>query len=109
MSLKLLGLMRRANALSVGQDKTIPAIKSGKARLVIISNDASDRVTRNAENALKDRKCNLVKAPYSSEEIGKAIGITQCTILAVTDEGFSKAFCESLKKITTEGKKEDGT
>lgn len=100
MSLKLLGLMRRANALSIGQDNAIPAVKNGKAKLLLLSSDASERNIRNAENAVKGKKTELIYLPYTNEEMAGAIGVDSCTMLAVTDKGFAEAFKKSLNNQT---------
>ena len=103
MSLTLLGLMRRANALSIGQDKAIPSVKSGKAKLLLIPSDATDRTVKNAECAVNNSKAQLIQVPYTSVEMAQAIGIENCMMLAITDEGFAKSFIKSLTKEKTEG------
>ena len=37
--LNLLGLMRRANALSLGEDKALDSLKAGKAKLLLFASD----------------------------------------------------------------------
>ena len=103
MSLKLLGLMRRANALSIGQDKAIPSVRNGKAKLLLIPSDATDRTVKNAESAVKDSSVQLIQVPYTSSEMARAIGIDNCMMLAINDEGFAKSFRKSLTKEITEG------
>ena len=39
-ALKLLGLMRRANAIQIGEDKTGAAVKAGKAKLLLLAADS---------------------------------------------------------------------
>ena len=48
-ALGLLGLMRRAGAVHLGEDKALDAISTGKVRLLLLSADASDRARRRAE------------------------------------------------------------
>ena len=103
MSLKLIGLMRRANAVSPGQDKAIQDVKSGKAKLLIIPSDASKRTIRDAENAVKGKSAQLTTVPYTNDELSKAIGLDSCTMLSVNDKGFADALLKSLKKESTEG------
>ena len=41
-TLKLLGLMRRANAIAIGEDNTGAAVQSGRTRLLLLAADACD-------------------------------------------------------------------
>ena len=45
-ALGLLGLMRRAGAVHLGEDKALDAISTGKVRLLLLSADVSDRARR---------------------------------------------------------------
>ena len=98
MSLTLLGLMRRANAIEPGQDKAMAAVKTGKAKMLILPADATERAERNAAFATEGRRIKVLKVPYTNEEISHAIGIGGCTMLAITDKGFAGAFEKSLNK-----------
>ena len=40
-ALKLLGLMRRANAIQPGEDRAGEAVQAGKARLLLLASDAA--------------------------------------------------------------------
>ena len=47
--LHLLGLMRRANALAVGEVNTGSTARAGKAKLLLLASDASENARRRAE------------------------------------------------------------
>lgn len=96
MSLQLLGLMRKANALAPGSDRAHEAISKGKAKLLILPKDAGERTHRNAENFLTGHSALMITAPYSNMEIAEAIGLGGCSMIAVTDAGFAEAFVKSL-------------
>jgi len=94
-TLGFLGLIAKAGALAYGTFATEKTVKSGKAYLVLIANDAS-------ENTKKDI-CNLCdghEVPYriwmNKEQLGTYVGKGERTVLAVTNEGFADAL---VKKI----------
>ena len=47
--LGLLGLMRRAGAISPGEDQAAEAVRAGKGKLLLLASDVSDNARRKAE------------------------------------------------------------
>jgi ribosomal protein L7Ae-like RNA K-turn-binding protein len=94
--LNLLGLMRRANAITVGEDKTAEIVRAGKAKLLLLSADASDNAVRKAENLANGRNVQLLRLPFDRAELGGALGIGGCSVAAVTDLGFASAWMKLL-------------
>jgi ribosomal protein L7Ae-like RNA K-turn-binding protein len=84
----LLGLAYRARKCISGEELVVKEIRNGKAKLVIISNDAS----ANTRKKITD-KCNTYSVPLafvnSREALGQAIGKNERVVVAVLDEGFS--------------------
>ncbi len=95
-ALSLLGLMRRAGALQIGEDKAIDAVHSGKVRLLLLAEDASDRARRHAEAMTNGRRFQLVSTHYSREALGQALGTGNCAMAAVTELGFANALMKEL-------------
>lgn len=91
MNINTFGLMRRAGALELGQDKALAAVKNGKAKLLVLPSDAGDRAKRNAEFATENRKTSAVTVPWTNRELSEAVGIGGCTMMAVTNKGFADA------------------
>ncbi|TFB23172.1 YlxQ family RNA-binding protein [Filobacillus milosensis] len=93
--LNLLGLAFRANKVSLGEDAILNDIRSGKATLVLIANDASS----NTRKKFSD-KCNSYNVPYrivgTRAEISHAIGKEDRVAAAVLDEGFTKKFLQLI-------------
>ena len=91
--LSLLGLATRASAVSSGE---FMPVKEGRARLVIVGNDASDNTKKNFLNM-----CTYYHVPCffyaTKEELGHAIGKEMRASLAVTDEGFAKNLIGKLE------------
>jgi len=94
--LSMLGLAAKAGKIVSGEFSTEKAIKSGKAFLVIVSEEASE----NTKKMFRD-KCSFYEIPiylYASKEmLGNAIGRQFRASLAVLDPGFANSLEEKLK------------
>ena len=53
--LNMLGLMRRANAIQIGETNTGAAVRGGKAKLLLLAADASDNARSRAEGCTRGR------------------------------------------------------
>ena len=95
-ALNMLGLMRRANAIQIGEDKTGAAVKAGKAKLLLLAADASDNARRRAETFISGRNVQLVPLPFDKAELSERLGVNGCSMATVTDLGFANAFVKLL-------------
>ena len=95
-SLHLLGLMRRANAIAVGEVNTGAAARGGKARLLLLASDASDNAARRAEGFSAGRDLPLAALPFTKEEFSAALGVNGGSMAAITDLGFANALLKAL-------------
>ena len=85
---QMLGMAARARMLIMGEDLVVREIRSGNARLVIVSEDAS----KNTMKKLTDKSTfyNVEKHVFGSrEELGHAVGKESRVVLALTDAGFA--------------------
>ena len=100
--LNLIGLATRAGKTVSGEFSTEKAVKSGKAFLVIVSEEASGNTRK-----LFTDKFTYYKVPicYFGEkgELGHAMGKEMRASLAVTDEGFAKAIVKQMNIIGGSG------
>ncbi|MFL6517746.1 MAG: YlxQ family RNA-binding protein [Bacillus sp. (in: firmicutes)] len=87
--MSLLGLANRARKIISGEELTVKQIQSGKARLILLSADASANTTKKITD-----KCNSYEVPYKIVEnrhlLGQAIGKEPRVVVAVLDDGFAK-------------------
>ena len=70
--LNLLGMMRRANAITIGEDKAAEIVRAGKAKLLLLASDVSENAARKAgsePSKVSSTNCVLWIAAYSSLEI----------------------------------------
>ncbi len=101
-ALKLLGLMRRADAIRPGEDRAGEAVQAGRTKLLLLASDAADNARRRAENLVNGRRAQLIELPFDRTELGGALGLASCSMAAVTDLGFAGALTELLAGIDPE-------
>lgn len=102
-TLNLLGLMRKANAIAVGETNTGGAVRAGKAKLLLLASDASDNARSRARGFTHGRDVVTVTLPFTKDEIAAHIGVSSCAMAAITDIGFANAFMKSLAAAVPEG------
>ena len=92
----MVGLATRARKTVAGEFSVEKAVKERKAKLVIVSQEASDNTKKLFLN-----KCKYYKIPIfiygSKEELGSATGNGSRASIAILDVGFSKSIENMLK------------
>ncbi|MEH7335587.1 YlxQ family RNA-binding protein [Neobacillus drentensis] len=87
--MSLLGLANRARKIISGEELSVKEIRSGKAKLILLSADASQNTTKKITD-----KCNSYEVPYKLVEnrflLGQAIGKEARVVVAIMDDGFAK-------------------
>ncbi len=85
----LLGLANRARKIISGEELSLKEIRSGKAKLVLLSKDASTNTVKKITD-----KCKSYDVPFrmieNREVLGHAIGKDARVVVAVLDGGFAK-------------------
>ncbi len=102
-----LGLAARARKVESGEFCTERAVKSGRARLVLLAGDASE----NTQKRFRDM-CTYYHTEWrvygDKESLGHAIGRGERASLAVMDEGLARAIKEQLTDRNQDGGSEHG-
>jgi ribosomal protein L7Ae-like RNA K-turn-binding protein len=92
--MSLLGLANRARKIISGEELTVKEIRSGRAKLILLSADASPNTMKKITD-----KCNYYHVPLKTVEnrdvLGQAIGKEARVVVAVLDVGFA----EKLKTL----------
>lgn len=101
-ALGLLGLMRRANAVEIGEINTGTATRAGKTKLLLLASDASDNARDRAESFARGRNVTVITAPFTKEDISSSVGVGGCSMAAITDIGFANAFMKALAGTSEE-------
>ena len=102
-TLNLLGLMRKANTIAVGETNTGGAVRAGKAKLLLLAADASDNARSRARGFTHGRDVVTVTLPFTKDEIAAHVGASGCAMAAITDIGFANAFMKSLAAAVPDG------
>ncbi len=97
-TLNLIGLATKAGRTASGEFSVEKAVKSGRARLVIVSEEASDNTGKMFANM-----CTYYRVPICvfgrKDELGRACGKEMRTSLAIMDEGFAGALVKQMNRI----------
>ncbi|OEH92319.1 YlxQ family RNA-binding protein [Bacillus solimangrovi] len=87
--MSLLGLANRARQCISGEELVVKEIRSGRAKLVLLSGDASDNTTKKIRNKSTSYHVPM-RIVQDRFELGKAIGKPHRVTVAVLDDGFAK-------------------
>ena len=94
--LSLISLAKKAGKVVSGEFATEKEIKTGKAWLAIIADDASDNTKKKFRNM-----CEFYKVPFyiygNKDILGHTIGKEFRASLAILDEGFAKGIRKHLE------------
>lgn len=97
-----LGLIQKAGMLSSGDDTVEIDVRKNKAKLLIISEDASANTRKKFEDMANSKKIECIVFG-KKDDLGSAIGKSPRSILAVKDSGFAKAFSCKVSSINNGG------
>lgn len=95
--LSLIGLAARARKTVSGEFSTEKSVKSGKAAMVFVAEDASENTKKKFRNM-----CDFYQVPIyflaDRERLGRSIGKEFRASLAVEDDNFAKAILKALQE-----------
>ena len=97
--LSLLGLAKKAGRLCVGEESVGTAARAKKARLLLLASDASDNTARRASHFAEAGACLCAALPCTKAELGRAVGLENCAMAALTDWGFASAAGQRLTAL----------
>ena len=91
-----LGIMRKANALAIGETDSGAAVKSGKAHVLCLASDASDNARKRGETFVRSRSVPLLRLPYEKALLQQIFGKPGCSMFCISDLGLASAFVGAL-------------
>ena len=97
-SLNYLALARKAGKAELGEEPVGAAARAGKAYLVIVASDASDHSWRRAQSFVAGTQQLCIKAPFTKDQLGQAIGRTSLAMAALTDAPLALAFVKAMEE-----------
>ena len=95
-ALSYLALARKAGLAELGEEPVCNASTAGKAKLILVASDASEHTWRKAQSLGSGTPQQLVRLPYTKDEMGFAIGRTSLAIAAITDAGLALSLVKTL-------------
>lgn len=96
--LGFIGLCQRAGKLAPGDGKTTDAVRRNRARLVLMSDDASENTAKKYRNMCESRGIPIITV-CGRGELGAAIGREYAVTAAVTDKGFAARISELAERV----------
>lgn len=93
--LLFIGLAQKAGKTAGGETAAWAAIRSGRARLVLIAEDASANTKKKFVN-----QCCYRQVPYRISQkkamLGRAVGKGERSVLAILDESFAAGIMKKM-------------
>ncbi len=95
-AMSMISLATKAGKTASGEFSTEQSVKSFRAELVIVANDASDNTKKKFKNM-----CEFYEVPMyvygDKDSLGHAMGKEYRAMLAVNDAGFAKGIMKHIE------------
>ncbi len=95
MNLSFLGLMYKANKLTLGRDNVKMALDKGRLALIITAKDLSPRYKGDLESKAIERNIRIVNIS-TKKELGQIFGRTDVGIIGITDRKIADKVIEGV-------------
>lgn len=96
---RYIGLARRGRMAVSGVSAVRDAVRTGSARLVILSLGASENTLKRVRGACAHYGARIFETDMSQAELGGAVGADTAAAVAITDAGLADVIFESLQQI----------
>ena len=98
--LSLLGMARRCGKISLGHDAVISSVVKNKAKLVIISSEASERLQKEMRHACTydGKNIPVLLTSYTTAELSSAVG-SKAAVMSLDDEGFARSAQDKVSAL----------
>ena len=94
----MLSLAKKAGKVVSGEFSAEHSVKSGKAVLVIVTQDASDNTKKKFADMCSYR--HIEYRIYSDKEaLGRCLGVSERAVAAVEDGGFARAVLLQMERV----------
>ena len=99
--LSFLGLVRKSGKIGMGFDPCIDAIKSKKAKLLIITYDLSEKTALKAKRIADEANVPVITVSFSMDEINIALS-KHVGLISVLDENLASKLNELYIQLQSE-------
>ncbi len=96
-ALNYLGIAKRSGNIVCGTDTVVKSLPSKKLKLILLAKDASDNTKDKIIKKAFYYQIQVVDK-FSSQELSKAVGKDHLMVLAITDDGLTKAFLNEIER-----------
>lgn len=93
-----LGLAQRAGQVQSGDAGSEALMKNGKAKLVLLAEDASEKTKEHFINLAQYKKIKCIEAGEKMR-LGIALGKSPRSVVVVTDDGFARKLQELFSDL----------
>ena len=100
--LRLLGLIKKAGKLEIGEEPAGAACRAKHAKLLIAASDASPNTFRRIRHFGEMGNVLWLVLPCAKEELGSVLGRSSCAMAAVCDAGFAASIAKKLAAMDGE-------
>lgn len=90
-----LGICRRAKKLTIGHDEVKSSVKNGNAQIVILTNDASQRLEDEMHNLTQN--IQIIRIDATMDDMQLRIG-KHSAVYAITDNGLKDLVLSTIKE-----------
>ncbi|MBE6943699.1 MAG: 50S ribosomal protein L7 [Ruminococcaceae bacterium] len=95
-ALNYLSLGKKGRLVELGEEPVGAFARANYARLVVVAADASDHTWRRAKSFVAGTDQQCIRAPFTKDEMGLAVGRTELAMAAFTDTAMALAFLKAL-------------
>ena len=95
-ALNYLALGKKARLIELGEEPVGASARANHARLVVVASDASDHTWRRAKSFVAGTDQQCIRAPFTKDEMGFAVGRTELALAAFTDAAMALALVKAL-------------
>ena len=92
----ILSLAHRAGKVAIGREAVQKMVESGKARVLVIAEDASPKIAQHFSSSLIKVRIPIYYA-NSKTELGASLGRGEVAVLAICDVNFAKGIIGNKK------------
>ena len=100
-ALNYLALAKKGRLIELGEEPVGAITRAVKGRLVIVASDASDHTWRRAKSFVAGTEQQVLRVPFTKDEMGFVVGRTSLAIAAFTDAALALAFVKALPDQTS--------
>ena len=98
-ALNYLALAKKGRLIELGEEPVGAITRAIKGRLVIVASDASDHTWRRAKSFVAGTEQQVLRVPFTKEELGFVVGRTSLAIAAFTDAAMAASFIRALPDV----------